>query len=167
MRSTIIFSVAIFLLSGCMDRMSISEKFTELRDADYSSFHKMSITVRDWQCVEVVYDSLVMCVNHRLWNMSEIKRIVTLEGEDIVIMPIAEYNNLKDALKVFEDLSLTSLKADEEGNLLMTIPWNDRYTYYFLRLNPGSSLDEVKVKFGEVNENYSNYDGFWYMRRVE
>lgn len=65
--------------------------------------------------------------------------------------------HIEHALKSYRKMGVLALSVDKKENVLLSIPWSDRCTYYFLKLSPTNTLEDIKKQY------YQNYENNWYL----
>jgi hypothetical protein len=143
-------------LQGCGHNKSLQEKFNALKSIDYSEFSDMGIVNR-----KGVYFVTYHGVTHKIKRSLLTKKISSIESAFIkdtgVLQTKKDTDYIEYALKSFDKIKVLALSVDEKGNVLLSLPWHDRCTYYFLRLSSSSTLEDIKKK------HYKIYENNWYM----
>ncbi|MBO8486186.1 MAG: hypothetical protein IAB78_07155 [Bacteroidetes bacterium] len=152
------------VLTGCRNDVPIREKFDEIKTTDFLPYYGTYTYIRDWQTVLMEYHNCIFYINHGVNKISDIKRMYSYE-DDIITLSMTEYSHIQQLLDTFDKLSITYLGVDVVGNVHIILYWNDQCKYYFLRVQPGCTLEEVKDHFGEKDKEYGLYEGNWYMRQ--
>lgn len=146
--------------------MPIEEKFSEIRNEDYSSISGMEIRRLGQRRVVINYNGHRFVAKQGLIDPSVIKWAETAAGDSLVVLPFSERIYSK-ALTIFSALSANWLKVDMNGNVFIEIPWNYKYTDCFIRIQSGYSIDEIltNICLPEESIGYNNVDN-WYMVRL-
>jgi len=144
------------LLHGCAHNKSIKEKFNVLKGVNYSEFSGMSIVNR-----KGVYFITYHGSTHKIKRSFFTKKISSVEmaysKDTNMLLTSKDMDHIEQALRSFDRLKILALSIDEAGNVLLSLPWYDRCTYYFLKLSSSNTLKDIK------KQHYQNYERNWYM----
>lgn len=143
-------------LHGCTHSESLQVRFNTLKGLDYSEFSDMSIVNR-----KGVYFVTYHGSTHKIKRSFLTHKIYSIEiafrKEKEVLLTKKDTDYIEHALKSFDKIKILALSVDDIGNVFISLPWHDRYTYYFLRLSSSSTLEDIK------KQHYKAYEGNWYM----
>lgn len=143
--------------------MSIEEKFSEIRNEDYSSISGIEIRKLGRHHVVITYNDHKFVAKQGRVDPSEIKWSETVSGDSLVVLPFSERIYSK-ALTIFSKLSASCLKVDMNENVFIEIPRNYKYIDYFIRMQPGCSIDEFMTNMCLPEESTTYIDN-WCMFR--
>ncbi len=152
----IILLLGVLSLFGCVHNKSLQEKINALMGTDYSEFSDMSIVNR-----KGVYFVTYQGVTYKIKKSRAAKKISSIEvaynKDKKVLLAEKDIDNIEQVLKSFDKIDVLALSVDKNGNVLLSLPWYDRCTYYLLKLSSKNTLEDLK------KQNYQNYKGNWYM----
>ncbi len=149
---TLFLSLSFFY--ACHDE-NLEAKFETLKDKNYSEFKNMSIINRQGVYFVTYHDSIYKVkrsfFSKKIFvekaNNENIESLLTKDDIDII----------EHALKSFDQMKILSLSIDKNENILVSLPWYDRCTYYFFKLSSLNTLEELKKQY------YNHYEGNWYI----
>ena len=141
---------------GCAREESLQEKFDDLKTIDYSEFSEMSIVNRKGIYL-VTYHGTMHRVKRSVFT-SRISSVELTSGKNKKVLWTKEDTaHVEHALKSFDEIGILALCVDKNGNVDLSVPWYDRCTYYFLKLSPNNTLEEIKKQY------YQRHEGNWYL----
>ena len=141
---------------GCAREESLQEKFDDLKTIDYSEFSEMSIVNRKGIYL-VTYHGTMHRVKKSLFT-SRISSVELISGKNKKVQWTNEDTaHVERALKSFDEIGILALSVDKNGNVDLSLPWYDRCTYYFVKLLPNNTLEDIKKQY------YQRYEGNWYL----
>lgn len=141
---------------GCALEESLKEKFDDLKTIDYSEFRDMSIVNRKGIYL-VTYHGTMHRVKTSLFA-NKISSVELASGKNKKVLWTKEDTaHVAGALKSFDEIGILALSVDKNGNVDLTLPWYDRCTYYFLKLLPNNTLEDIKKQY------YQRYEANWYL----
>lgn len=141
---------------GCARDENLQERFDDLKTIDYSEFSDMSIVNRKGIYL-VTYHGTMHRVKMSLFT-NRISSVELASGKNTRVLWTKENTaHVERALKSFDKIGVLELSVDKNGNVNLSLPWYDRCTYYFLKLLPNSTLEDVKKQY------YQRYEGNWYL----
>lgn len=164
MKRTVFICISCLFINGC-NYTTIEEKFSEIRNEDYSSVTGMEIRRQGRHSVVITYNGHKFVAKQGRIDPSVIKRAETVAGDSLVVLPFSERKYSK-ALTIFSTLSASWLKVDMNGNVFIEIPWNYKYTDCFIRVQPGCSIDELLTNICLPEESMVCNTDNWYMFRL-
>ena len=164
MKRTFFICIIYFFINGC-NCATIEEKFSEIRNKDYSSISGMEIRRQSQRRVIITYNGHKFVAKQSLIDPSVIKWSETVAGESLVVLPFSERIYSK-ALTIFSALSANWLKVDMNENVFIEIPRNYKYTDFFIRVQPGYSIDELLMDRYLPKESIVYNIDNWYMFRL-
>jgi len=146
--------LGVLSLFGCVHNKSLHEKINTLIGIDYSEFKDMSIVNRKGVYF-VTYHGITYKIKRGAKKISSIE--VAYSKDKKVLLAEKDIDNIEKVLKYFDKIDVLSLSVDKNGNVLLTLPWHDRCTYYLLKLSSKNTLEDLKKQY------YHNYKENWYM----
>jgi len=148
--------ISVFLLQSCTNEESIRDKFNNLKSIDYSKFKGISIENRKGSYL-ITYEGSQHLIKRNIFSkkIPSIEKAFREEGQSL--LPEKDIDRIENALKSFNKMGILMLSVDEKENLFLSVPWNDRCTYYFLKLSATSTLKELEKQY------YQNYENNWYL----
>jgi hypothetical protein len=158
MKNIFIILMSVFFLHGCAHKESLQEKFNTFKALDYSEFSDLNIENR-----KGVYFVTYHGSTHKIKRDSFTRKISSIERafstEKNVLLTEKDTDYIEHALKSFDKIGALVLSVDQKGNVYLSLPWEDRCTYYFLRLSSANTLDDIKKQY------YQKYEDNWYVNK--
>jgi len=152
----IILLSCVTFLHGCAHSESLKEKFNSLEGIDYSEFSDLSIVNR-----KGVYFFTYHGSTYKIKRSSLTQKISSIEiaysKEKELLLTKNDTDYIEHTLKSFDKIKVLALSVDKYGNVFLTLPWHDRYTYHFLRLSSSNTLEDIK------KQHYKVYERNWYI----
>lgn len=144
------------LFLGCNSKLeTIEHKFDNLKNLDYGVFLNTNIVNRKGVYF-VTYKEQQLAVKSNFWG--EITTIEKAYSKDKAIeLTKNDIDKIKRALESFKTMNILSLKVDAKQNVFISVPHSDSCTYYFLKLSPYSTLENIKKQY------YEQYVENWYL----
>jgi len=141
---------------GCSREESLQEKFDNLKTIDYSEFSDMSIVNRKGIYLVTYHDTMYRVRTN--FFTSRISSVELTSGKNKNVLWTKEDSaQVERTLKSFDGIGILALSVDKNGNVDLSLPWYDRCTYYFLKLLPSFTLEDVEKPY------YQRYEGNWYL----
>lgn len=136
-------------------RTSLEDRFNKLKRADYSIFNDIEIVHREG-LYYITYKSITYKVNRGVFITESLS--IEYAYSDNKALELTEYDKekLKKVICAFNNLDVLAVTVDRENNLYLTLPWDDRCTYYFIRLSGKNTLKQINKDY------YQHYVENWY-----
>ncbi len=143
-------------LCGCAHNESLQEKFNTLKDIDYSKFDGMMVVNR-YGAYFVTYNGATYEIKRNLLT----KKISSIDicfskGKELSLTK-KDVDYIQRALKSFDKMKVLALSVDKKENVSLSLPWQKGCTYYFLKLSPSNTLEDIKKTY------YKVYKDKWYV----
>ncbi|GHV31970.1 hypothetical protein FACS1894177_07450 [Bacteroidia bacterium] len=144
--------------SSCSHNTTLQEKFNEFKNEDYAVFNDLSITYRR-NVYMVSYHDIVYAIrtNYITKNIDSIKKVHS--GEMEITLSKKDITYIEDVIKKFETLGFMSISVDEFRNVFLSFSWDQKCTYYFLKLSSKNTLNDIKRTY------YEAYENNWYFEK--
>lgn len=153
---TIIFPI-IFCCCSSSSNKDIKDKFDLLKDIDYTIYNNMDIVKRGvYEYVKYNNVEYKIKRNFLTKKIISIKDISEIEEKE-VLLPKDYIRKLEFTLKSFDKLKILALSVNDKGDVFLSIPWYEKCTYYFQKLSPTTTLQEINAA------HYKHYYDTWYL----
>ena len=139
----------------CKNERDFKPKFNALKNRNYSEFKDVSITIRRGAYIIEYKNQEYIAQTYLVTNtISSIK----IRNGRVIQKNELEYNVIKRIIKSFKKLDVAGLYVDKNNNILFLF-YSGKCAYFFLKLNKGTSLKDLK------REYYIHYENNWYLNK--
>ncbi|MEA4983827.1 hypothetical protein SDC9_67354 [bioreactor metagenome] len=156
-----IFAIIFLFIFCCCNgyNKDINKKLDLLKDIDYSQFSNMSIVKRGaYEYVKYNKIEYKIKRNFLTKKITSIKDVSIIEEKDVSLSKSKDFiKRIEATLKSFDKLKILALSVDDKDNVLLSIPWYEKCTYYFQKLSPATTLQELNAT------HYKHYCDTWYI----
>lgn len=153
-----LFLLVFLLIQISCDSRYAHNKFLELKDMDYEKYDNVSITLRRGNFLYSENGKNEMWITISL--LGNIKSVTDNRTDKEIQLAKEEKKKIQDIISSFRKLSLMHLSV-ENGNVFISYG-DSKCFYFFVKLAPSNSLEEVKKM---INRDYKPYVDNWYLEK--